>query len=147
MLLFTANLAERKLSLLTDHVEDADSATRWQLIKSTFSRRLARNESIFQSRLAKGERGNFATRFWEHTIRGETDFVRHIDYVHINPVKLGSSTASATGRHPRFIVTSSLVTIRPIAGDQADDGRDYGERDRDEMGFARAQPILQALGI
>ncbi|WP_271539098.1 REP-associated tyrosine transposase [Bradyrhizobium sp. CCBAU 45321] len=36
---------------------DADFAMRWQLIKSTFSRGLAHNERISQSRLAKGERG------------------------------------------------------------------------------------------
>ncbi|MET4447868.1 REP element-mobilizing transposase RayT [Bradyrhizobium sp. GM2.2] len=35
----------------------ADFAMRWQLIKSTFSRGLARNERISPSRAAKGERG------------------------------------------------------------------------------------------
>ena len=25
--------------------------------------------------------------FWEHTIRSEADFVRHVDYIHFNPVK------------------------------------------------------------
>jgi len=28
-----------------------------------------------------------ARRFWEHTIRDEFDFERHVDYVHFNPVK------------------------------------------------------------
>jgi putative transposase len=28
-------------------------------------------------------------RFWEHQIRDEEDFVRHIDYIHFNPVKHG----------------------------------------------------------
>ena len=28
-------------------------------------------------------------RFWEHTIRDETDFARHVDYIHYNPVKHG----------------------------------------------------------
>ncbi len=28
-------------------------------------------------------------RFWEHTIRDETDLVRHVDYIHYNPVKHG----------------------------------------------------------
>jgi hypothetical protein len=28
-------------------------------------------------------------RFWEHTIRDEDDFRRHVDYVHWNPVKHG----------------------------------------------------------
>ena len=26
-------------------------------------------------------------RFWEHTIRSETDLNRHLDYIHYNPVK------------------------------------------------------------
>jgi len=28
-------------------------------------------------------------RFWEHTLRDESDFARHVDYVHYNPVKHG----------------------------------------------------------
>jgi len=28
-------------------------------------------------------------RFWEHLIRDEADFNRHIDYIHWNPVKHG----------------------------------------------------------
>lgn len=26
-------------------------------------------------------------RFWEHLIRDEEDFIRHVDYIHFNPVK------------------------------------------------------------
>jgi putative transposase len=122
---FTVNLTERKLSLLTDHIEllraafretrqrhpftidaivvlpehlhtvwtmpkgDANFATRWRLIKSTFSRGLAGGERISPSRIAKGERGIWQRRYWEHTIRSEADLARHIDYIHINPVKHG----------------------------------------------------------
>lgn len=28
-------------------------------------------------------------RYWEHQIRDETDYQRHMDYVHYNPVKHG----------------------------------------------------------
>ncbi|WP_343221769.1 hypothetical protein [Methylomonas sp. LW13] len=28
-------------------------------------------------------------RYWEHQIRDEIDFARHMDYVHFNPVKHG----------------------------------------------------------
>jgi putative transposase len=28
-------------------------------------------------------------RFWEHTIRDDGDFERHVDYVHFNPVRHG----------------------------------------------------------
>ena len=66
---------------------DAGFAMRWQLIKSAFSRSLPTSERISDSRAAKGERGIWQRRYWEHTIRDENDFARHIDYIHINPVK------------------------------------------------------------
>jgi putative transposase len=28
-------------------------------------------------------------RFWDHVIRNENDYVRHVDYIHYNPVKHG----------------------------------------------------------
>ena len=28
-------------------------------------------------------------RYWEHRIRSETDFARHVDYIHYNPVRHG----------------------------------------------------------
>jgi putative transposase len=28
-------------------------------------------------------------RFWEHAIRDDADFERHVDYIHFNPVKHG----------------------------------------------------------
>jgi putative transposase len=66
---------------------DADFATRWRLIKSAFSRALPKGEMVSQSRAAKGERGIWQRRYWEHTVRDENDFARHVDYIHFNPVK------------------------------------------------------------
>ena len=40
-------------------------------------------------RIAKGERGIWQRRFWEHAIRNENDYMRHVDYVHWNPIKHG----------------------------------------------------------
>jgi putative transposase len=68
---------------------DADSATRWRLIKSIFSPGLPADERISGSRAAKGERGIWQRRYWEHAVRDDSDFARHVDYVHINPVKHG----------------------------------------------------------
>jgi putative transposase len=76
---------------------DRDFATRWRLIKSTFSRKFAAGEAVSASRAAKRERGIWQRRYWEHTIRDEDDFVRHIDYVHINPVKQDLSHGSGIG--------------------------------------------------
>jgi len=68
---------------------DADFPTRWTLIKRGFSAKIAKGESRSASRIAKGERGIWQRRFWEHTVRNEADFTRHVDYVHFNPVKHG----------------------------------------------------------
>jgi putative transposase len=50
---------------------------------------LPRGERTSASRSAKGERGIWQRRYWEHTLRDEDDFVRHLDYTHFNPVKHG----------------------------------------------------------
>ena len=86
--------------ILPDHLhviwtlpqDDSDFATRWRLIKSAFSRSLAPRERISESRAAKGERGIWQRRYWEHAIRDEADLERHIDYIHFNPVKHGLVT-------------------------------------------------------
>jgi len=68
---------------------DADFATRWMLIKAGFSRYIIRDECRSASRISKGERGIWQRRYWEHLIRDDDDFERHIDYIHYNPVKHG----------------------------------------------------------
>jgi putative transposase len=119
------NLAERKRTLLVDHVDvlravmreikarhpfhidamvilpdhlhavwtlpvgDCDYPTRWMLIKAGFSRRIPAGERRNKSRMTKGERGIWQRRYWEHVIRDERDYARHVDYVHYNPVKHG----------------------------------------------------------
>ncbi|MDQ2962677.1 MAG: transposase [Pseudomonadota bacterium] len=64
---------------------DSDYSIRCGLIKATFTRvtRLGRTKT------AKGERGLWQRRFWEHTIRDDLDHQRHVDYIHFNPVRHG----------------------------------------------------------
>ena len=69
--------------------DDADFATRWRLIKMTFSKALPLTEQRSTIRIARGERGIWQRRYWEHLIRDEEDFRAHMDYVHINPLKHG----------------------------------------------------------
>jgi putative transposase len=76
-------------SVWTLPTDDTDFSTRWALIKSGFSRRIPSIEKISASRSMKGERGLWQRRFWEHMIRDDDDFARHIDYIHYNPVKHG----------------------------------------------------------
>lgn len=68
---------------------DSDFSLRWRLIKSAFSRALPKTESLSVSRKAHGERGIWQRHYWEHLIRDELDFQRHVDYVHVNPLKHG----------------------------------------------------------
>ena len=41
-------------------------------------------------------------RFWEHVIRDEGDFRRHLDYIHYNPVKHGLVSAPAAWPYSSF---------------------------------------------
>ncbi|OAI20159.1 hypothetical protein A1355_03110 [Methylomonas koyamae] len=42
------------------------------------------------------------SRFWEHRIRNEDDFVKHVDYIHYNPVKHGYVRYVADWRYSSF---------------------------------------------
>ncbi|WP_137822967.1 transposase [Pseudomonas sp. D(2018)] len=85
------------IAILPDHLHalctlppgDANYALRWRQIKSGFSRAMPPCETLSASRRSKGERGIWQRRFWEHRIRDEEDFARHVDYIHYNPRKHG----------------------------------------------------------
>lgn len=68
---------------------DFDFTNRWRLIKAGFSRQLPEIERRSPVRAARGERGIWQRRFWEHAIRDERDYASHMDYLHFNPVKHG----------------------------------------------------------
>lgn len=68
---------------------DADNATRWRHVKSTFSRSLPSGERQSRRRLVKAERGIWQRRYWEHLVRDDDDLAAHVDYIHFNPVKHG----------------------------------------------------------
>lgn len=87
------NRAWYRRDLLQDIPEgDSDFSLRWHLIKSGFSRALPKTESLSASRKAHGERGIWQRHYWEHLIRDELDYQRHVDYVHVNPLKHGLVT-------------------------------------------------------
>jgi putative transposase len=81
---------------------DADFATRWRLIKTAFSRSIAPGERRSPSREVKGERGIWQRRYWEHTLRDESDFERHCDYIHFNPVKHGHAGSAQAWPYSSF---------------------------------------------
>ncbi len=68
---------------------DTNYSSRWREIKKRFAKVLPIAERRSTVRKAKGERGIWQRRFWEHTIRDERDYCKHVDYVHINPLKHG----------------------------------------------------------
>jgi putative transposase len=70
-------------------IDDQDFALRWRLIKVYFSKSLPKTERLSTTRSRRGERGIWQRRYWEHLIRDDRDFVAHMDYVHINPLKHG----------------------------------------------------------
>jgi putative transposase len=87
--------------LLPDHLHaiwtlpenDANFGSRWAVIKRAVSRQcgyLAANDGPSNESPAKrGESGIWQRRFWDHLIRDDLDFQRHLDYLHWNPVKHG----------------------------------------------------------
>lgn len=66
---------------------DAKYDVRWMLIKALFSKQIPPGEQRSASRRDKGERGIWQRRYWEHLIRDERDYEKHVDYIHYNPVK------------------------------------------------------------
>lgn len=83
--------------VLPDHIhavwtlppDDADFSIRWRLVKTRFANALPKLERLSAVRRKRAERGIWQRRFWEHLIRNEVDYARHVDYCMINPVKHG----------------------------------------------------------
>ena len=76
-------------AMMTLPDDDNDYATRWMLIKQGFSLKMPKTEKINKNRQARGERGIWQRRYWEHFISDENDYEKHFDYIHYNPVKHG----------------------------------------------------------
>ena len=123
--------------ILPDHLHaiwslpehDADFALRCRLIKSTFSRGLPVGERISASRGDKGERGIWQRRYWEHTLRDQDDFARHLDYIHLNPVKHRYTPRVQDWPYSSFRRWVRLGAYpEDWAGDIGDDLRGFGER-------------------
>ncbi len=98
--------------LLPDHLHciwtlpdnDSNFSMRWRQIKSHFSRQFRDNIKGRQTcaYLHKGEQAVWQRRYWEHQIRDENDFIRHVEYIHYNPVKHGLSKSPKLWPHSTF---------------------------------------------
>ena len=67
---------------------DDDYPSRMRLFKSRFTRSIVK-AGLAVRRNAKGECDLWQRRYWEHTIRDDADYQKHVDYIHWNPVKHG----------------------------------------------------------
>ena len=54
------------------------------------------------SKIERREKGIWQRRYWEHIIRDDADLVRHIDYIHFNPVKHGLASRVCDWPHSSF---------------------------------------------
>ena len=88
-------LPEHLHAVWTLPADDADYSTRWRQIKAAFSRTLPAVEARSASRRRHHERRLWQRRFYEHLLRDEADYARHVDYIHYNPVKHGYASAPA----------------------------------------------------
>jgi putative transposase len=75
-------------AILTLPPDDNDFPGRWRRIKGYFSTRLLETEVAIKRR-SNGELALWQRRYWEHTIRDDDDYARHVDYIHYNPMKHG----------------------------------------------------------
>jgi putative transposase len=96
--------------VLPDHVHcvltlppgDDDFSNRIKAIKIRFVRAVGPVERRSSVRVTRRERGIWQRRFWEHAIRDQDDYARHMDYLHFNPVKHGYVTAVAEWPYSTF---------------------------------------------
>jgi|SRR5581483_8977734 len=161
---FTVTLADRRSSVLVDHIAalrnafrvtrrerpfaieaivvlpdhlhavltlpgaDADFSGRWRRIKGHFSSALI-DAGIGLPRASNGDLSLWQRRFWEHTIRDENDFERHVDYIHFNPIKHRLVRRARDWPHSSFhrYVREGLLP-EDWAGTNSDAVGRYGER-------------------
>jgi len=127
--------------LLPDHLHciwtlplgDASYALRWNLIKrfvSQATRHLVESP-ISRSRQQRRELGLWQRRFWEHQIRDEQDLIKHVEYIHWNPVKHGYVARVRDWPYSSFhrYVREGLYPLDWASSDDANDAaaEDYGE--------------------
>jgi putative transposase len=83
---------------------DADFATRWRLVKTWFTKHCdpAWRAAPGRVRAAKKEQALWQHRYWEHALRDENDFARHVENIHYNPVKHGLASAPISWPYSSF---------------------------------------------
>ena len=98
--------------ILPDHLHalwtlpagDEDFSRRWAMIKRLVSSVVGHLAApvTMPSMKRRHESGFWQRRFWEHLIRDDNDFARHMDYIHFNAVKHGHAGRPADWPHSSF---------------------------------------------
>jgi len=90
---------------------------------------MAKAERRNPSRVNKGERGIWQRRYWEHMIRDEHDYGKHVDYIHYNPVNHGHAPRAADWPYSTIhrYIAAGTVTRNWGAGEPGEEGQ-FGER-------------------
>jgi putative transposase len=107
---------------------DSDFSGRWKRIKAYVTHRLVA-AGVPVERHRNGEYALWQRRFWEHTIRDERDFERHVDYIHFNPVKhklVGRVRDWPYSSFHRYVRRGLLPA--DWAGDASESAMGFGER-------------------
>ncbi|MBI3777770.1 MAG: transposase [Gammaproteobacteria bacterium] len=124
--------------LLPDHLHciwtlpenDADYSTRWNIIKRSVSQQVRDSTMapVSPSKRKRGELGLWQRRFWEHRIREERDFEKHVEYIHWNPVKHGYVKRVCDWPYSSFhrFVARGIYPLDWAGGPDKDDGN-FGE--------------------
>jgi putative transposase len=107
---------------------DDDFSNRWKAIKIRFVRELPWLERRSAVRVSRGERGIWQRRFWEHTIRDDVDYARHMDYIHYNPVKHGHVRVASDWPYSTFHYCVRAGLYPPDWGG-SDEALQVGERE------------------
>ncbi len=122
--------------LLPDHLHclwrlpqgDADFGLRWSMIKRLTSQAIAMPGAVSLSRSLRRESCLWQRRFWEHRIRDEDDYCRHMDYLHFNPVKHGLVERVGDWPWSSFHrLVKEGVYPADLGGDAVVDMGEYGE--------------------
>jgi putative transposase len=107
---------------------DADFSGRWRAIRANFSRTLPKHEWRDDVRRTRGERGIWQRRFWEHLIRDEGDYARHVEYCYINPVKHGLVSAVRDWPYSSFHRDVRVGLLSEDWAGSLDEAGPFGER-------------------
>lgn len=85
---------------------DSDYSKRWAWLKKHFTQTWmemgGHNESVPLGKGLQRRRGVWQDKFWEHPCRDDQDLIRHVEYIHYNPVKHGLAKCPIDWLHSSF---------------------------------------------